>query len=348
MDAQSPPPPAIPADDDELHQMLVAKFRSRTISSWALTAPAIPSLIDEYIDTCDKMLVPVSRPWASLTREDKRDMLAPTIQEAFDASPRSRVTLDWDSNTDVLRISARVQSISDSYDSWLDDRGWAPFGTHADARVWLLAEELSGGRRDIPILDIGAGVGRNAIALARHGYPVDAVELAPRFAAQIRANADYLELTNIRVLACDVFDTEDLRDDYQLIFAAEVATDWQFAQCRNLFELAAKRLAPGGLLLFSAFIARQGYTPTQVARELGQHALCRPFTADEMTEAAAGLPLELIADDSVYDYEKGHLPKEAWPPAIWFEAWATGNNLFAGAPDASPMQLRWLVYRRNY
>ncbi len=35
------------------------------------------------------------------------------------------------------------------------------------------------------------------------------------------------------------------------------------------------------------------------------------FTRDDMTSPAAGLPLELVADDSVYDYERSHLPESA-------------------------------------
>jgi SAM-dependent methyltransferase len=197
------------------------------------------------------------------------------------------------------------------------------------------------------VLDIGAGTGRNAIALARHGYATDAVELSPKFAEQMRNTAAALNLTNIRVLDSDAFaEGIDLRDDYRMIVASEVVTDFRnTAQLHALFELAAKRLLPGGLLVFSAFLARSGYTPTPVVRELAQHFMCSFFTADEMAQAAAGLPLELIADDSVYDYERAHLAADAWPPTKWYESWTTGRDAFPGARDASPIDLRWLVYR---
>jgi hypothetical protein len=54
----------------------------------------------------------------------------------------------------------------------------------------------------------------------------------------------------------------------------------------------------------------------------------------------------LIADDSVCDYEKAHLPTDAWPPTAWFESWSTGRDVFKDvARESSPIDLRWLVYR---
>jgi len=40
------------------------------------------------------------------------------------------------------------------------------------------------------VLDIGGGTGRNTLALARRGHPVDVVEMTPKFADIIRAEAE--------------------------------------------------------------------------------------------------------------------------------------------------------------
>jgi hypothetical protein len=63
-------------------------------------------------------------------------------------------------------------------------------------------------------------------------------------------------------------------------------------QLRGIFQLAARCLAPGGRLVFDAFLARQGYTPDNAARELAQQCYSMIFTWDEMTRAAELLPLE--------------------------------------------------------
>src|ERR1700739_894806 len=101
---------------------------------------------------------------------------------------------------------------------------------------------------------------------------------------------------------------------------AEVVCDFRTTrELRGVFELAADCLAPGGRLVFNAFLARPGYTPDSTARELGQQGNTMMFTRDELATAATGLPLEQVGDESAYEYEKAHLPEGAWPPTGWFE-----------------------------
>ena len=38
------------------------------------------------------------------------------------------------------------------------------------------------------------------------------------------------------------------------------------------------------------------------------------FTPQELSAAASGLPVHLVSDDSVDEYELSHLPEGAWPP----------------------------------
>lgn len=66
-----------------------------------------------------------------------------------------------------------------------------------------------------------------------------------------------------------------------------------------------------------------------------------------MSVAASELPLELVADDSVYDYEKAHLPPGAWPPTTWYADWVSGRDLFAVEREMSPIELRWLVFQKT-
>ena len=198
------------------------------------------------------------------------------------------------------------------------------------------------------MLDVGAGTGRNALALARRGHPVDAVEMTPKFADMIRAEAQR-KLLDVHVIERDVFaTTDDLRRDYQLIVVSEVVPDFRTpSQLRGLFELSAQLLAPGGRLVLNTFLPRPGYTPDDAARELGQQFNSMIFTRDEVTAAVAQLPLELIADDPAYEYEKAHLPAGAWPPTGWFDGWASGLDIFDVDREESPIELRWLVYQKE-
>jgi len=198
------------------------------------------------------------------------------------------------------------------------------------------------------ILDVGAGTGRNALALARRGHPVDAVEMAPKFAEVIRADAERESLA-VRVIQSDVFTAmEGVNDEYQLMVLAEVVSDFRTTgELRGLFELAAHCVAPGGHLVFNTFLPRQGHVLDTETVEFGQQCNNMVFTRDEVTTAAAGLALELVADDVASEYEKAHLPEGAWPPTGWFEGWANGLDLFDVEPDDSPIELHWLVFRKS-
>ena len=85
---------------------------------------------------------------------------------------------------------------------------------------------------------------------------------------------------------------------------------------------------------------------TGAAREFGQQAYTSIFTWDEMSTAAAGLPLRLVADDSVYDYEQEHLPPGAWPPTSWYANWVSGLDVFNIEREKCPIEMRWLVYQK--
>jgi hypothetical protein len=100
-------------------------------------------------------------------------------------------------------------------------------------------------------------------------------------------------------------------------------------------------------VVLNTFLPRPGYTPDDAARELGQQSHSMIFTRDELASAAAQLPLELIADDSAYEYEKAHLPEGAWPPTGWFGGWASGLDVFDVEREESPIELRWLVYQKT-
>ena len=189
------------------------------------------------------------------------------------------------------------------------------FGIEPDARVWALAGEAADPQ---PCgCSICAGTGRNALALARRGHPVDAVEMTPKFAEIIRAEAQR-EALDVRVIQRDVFaPINDLRRDYRLIVLSEVVSDFRTTQqLRGVFDLADGCLAPGGRLVFNAFFACPGYIPDDAARELGQQVYTTIFTRQELANAAAHLPFELVAMTRSTSMRKPICPKAAGhPPA---------------------------------
>jgi SAM-dependent methyltransferase len=333
-----------------LKESMARRLYRRSVVTGEISLPAVPGMIDEYVTLCDTLFAGVGRRFSAEELAHVRTVLEGQLAEAFATSPRSTIVISYNAPIGMTlnyNVKAQWWTVECAYENWISTREPPLFGTEPDARVWALATEARhpGVYR---VLDIGAGTGRNALALARRGHPVDVVEMTPKFADMIRSDAAR-ELLPVRVIQRDVFSTmDDLREDYQLIVLSEVVSDFRTTQqLRGMFELAAQCLAPGGRLVFNAFLAREGCTPDDAARELGQQVYTSIFTRDEMSTAAAGLSLELVADDSVYEYEKTHLPQGAWPPTSWYAEWVSGQDVFDVERENCPIEMRWLVYQNT-
>ena len=245
------------------------------------------------------------------------------------------------------RVTTESVTLGGAYDGWLDTREGPLFGTEPDARVWALAAETADAASH-PVLDVGAGTGRNALALARRGHPVDAVEMSPKFADIIRVEAERESLP-VRVLAGDVFETMDgVRRDYAMIILAEVVPDFRTTgELRGIFELAADCLAPGGRLVFNTFLAREGYTPDDRGartRPAVQHHDLHPGRIEQSRQAnCRSISSATIRPTST---RKFICPTAPGHPTSWFEGWANGLDVFDVEREDSPIELRWLVYRK--
>jgi SAM-dependent methyltransferase len=310
---------------------LARRLHRRSVVNGQIALPAVPGMIDEYVSLCETVFAGVGRPFTAEQLGKVRAVLEGQLAEAYANSQRSNIIISFDAPVGTVlnyHVKAEWWTVEGAYENWISTRKPPLFGTEPDARVWTLANEAAD-PTTYPVLDIGGGTGRNTLALARRGHPVEVVEMTPKFADQIRADAAR-ESLNVRVLQRDIFSTEDdLRRDYRLILLSEVVSDFRTAQqLRAVFELATQCLVAGGHLVFNAFVAKPGYTPEDAARELGQQCHTSIFTPQELSAAASALPLQLVSDDSVYEYEKSHLPEGAWPPTSWYADWVSGRDVF--------------------
>jgi 2-polyprenyl-3-methyl-5-hydroxy-6-metoxy-1,4-benzoquinol methylase len=337
-------------DPSVLREAMTQRLQRRAVAEGQITVPAVPAMIDDYVTMCESLFASLGVRYTAEETAQLKKVLQAELAKAFRASSRSNIVISFSAPFGVMlnyRVKAEWSTIGVEYDNWVSNREGPLFGTEPDARVWALASETADPSA-YRVLDIGAGTGRNALALARRGHPVDAVEMASKFAEIIRSEAERGSL-DVRVIESDVFTAvEGVHGEYQLIVASELVPDFRSTQdLRGMFELAADCLSPGGRLVFNTFVSREGYTPDDPARELGQQCNTSIFTRDELTKAAAQLPLQLVSDDSAYEYEKTHLPDGAWPPTNWFDGWAHGLDVFALKAEESPIELRWLVYQRT-
>ncbi|EUA59423.1 tellurite resistance TehB family protein [Mycobacterium intracellulare 1956] len=343
-------PPEGSFDPSMLREALIRRMYRRSSAEGQLRVPAVPGLIDEYVQLCANVCATLGVWYTPEQSAQLRAALETELAKAFKASPRSDVVISYHSPFGSAGVNFRVQAdartIEADYEQWVAVRPPPLFGTEPDAA--RAGPRRAGGRSAaFRVLDVGAGTGRNALALARRGHQVDAVEMTAKFADVIRAEAGR-EALRVNVIQSDVFTAmEGAHARYHLMVLSEVVPDFRTPhELRGMFELAAECLAPAGAWSSTPSWPATATCPTTPAVQLGQQCNSMIFTREEVKGAAVGLPLEPVADDSAYEYEKARLPAEAWPPTAWFEGWATGIDVFDVERDDCPIELRWLVYEK--
>jgi hypothetical protein len=129
---------------------------------------------------------------------------------------------------------------------------------------------------------------------------------------------------------------------------SEVTTHFRHqSELRVAFEKFADSVKGGGLVVMNVFLAGSGYRPDEVARDAAVVGWSGVFTRADLEFITQELPFDRMSDESAYDYEREHLPPEEWPPTGWFGDWTQWLNLVDLPADKSPVELRWLVYRRR-
>lgn len=330
---------------------MLSRVERNTELSAELAFAAIPALTEHYAQKCEQLFDLAARPLLGPQRAQFRALLAQALQTGFEASAHAKVVVRYRTDPPPsmslsYEIGVQGRDIADVYAGWLRGPSEAHFGAHPDAKVMAVAAELpSKGRA----LDIGAGTGRNSLPLARLGFEVDAIDMTPGFVLALR-DAAAAQQSTVRAIEGDVYDAQlDLPDaGYSLIVASEVVSSHvrDVDELSEFFDLAARKLAPGGKLVCNVFLAVDGYEPDALARQLSPSLLSAVFSPSELQRAHQSLPLALLSNESCAGYEREHLPSAAWPPTSWFESWSRGGNLFDLGGARTPCELRWLVFER--
>ena len=331
-------------------QAMVRRLERRMACDGKINFPAVPSMAEEYADRCALVFAALGRKLSESEQAELQNKLLSQLEIAFAQSQRSSITVSYSAKVSGLLnyfIAPQYATLEQTYEEWVSSREPPYFGKDPDAKVLDIADQIRN-NKSIRVLDIGAGTGRNALALARLGHHVDAIEMTPKF-ADILIESARKDALAINVITKDLFKANDkLSKDYDLILLSEVVSDFRnVLQLRDLFEMASKLMTPSGVLLLNAFIAKQHYCGDDAAREFGQLVYTSFFTSQELSDATAGLPLGLVSDESVHDYELAHLPTTAWPPTKWYPEWASGLDLFNTTREDSPIEMRWLTFRRS-
>jgi len=342
-------------DPDLLAQALRHKLKNLTGAMGEVVMPCVPAMIDEHLNLVIGVMKGLGQTLSDEQIQSLKSSLSTHLAEGFRASPHARLSVKFsppsptEGLTSGLKITANIHtsSLEEKYDGWVKNRNGPLFGPHADAKIIDVAATFPD-KEQAPILDVGAGPGRNTFPLARQGHPVDAVELTSVFAQKLLATAES-EALPVRIFQGNILDPNlNLPASYyKLAVVSEVISHFRnINQVRILLAKLSAGLESGGLLLFNVFLPIEGYEPDETVRQMSEVVWSYLLTRDELKLAMAGLPLEILSEESVYEYEQAHLPQEAWPPTGWFISWATGRNIFPFAATP-PVELRWVLCRRK-
>lgn len=325
----------------------------RTVTEGWVRFPAIPQLLDLYV----RRLVVM---WAAMgKRFDKdeivtlRNLIEPRMRSAWNESPHAKLTVSWKPEewpqTGIeYTVSVETTSTASQYAGWVDHKE-PPFGPYPDSRAVHVAKTL-GPPADAPVLDIGAGVGRNALPLARLGHPVIALDLTPEFCAAMERSAEE-EGLSVQVVGGNVVADEppDLPSGhFALVLASEVTSHFRSAaEMRRFVERCAGWLRPGGVLLANAFLGDAGFDPPAWLRQASEIHWSWFLLRKELDEVLEGLPMQLEEEHNLYEYEQEHYPGE-WPPTSWYHDWTHGYDVVRPDNDERPpFRMRWLTIRRS-
>ncbi len=331
-------------------------LRSRTEFRGDVELLAIPAALDFYLTELRELFDRLGRKLNDSELDQLRQLLGTALDGAFEQGSANKVVVHYaltaspgmDKNL-ALHVTTLTIDLNEQYRRWLEQRQGQPFGAHPDARVVSILEQL-GTPASAPVLDVGAGTGRNAIYMAQRGFPVDAVEATPVMLDNLQAAITSIHVP-LQIIAGNVLDPE-LKlcgGHYALILASEVAPHFRRdGSLERLIERCTAALRSDGRLVLNLFLARDDYLPDALAEQLSETLWSTIYTRSELHRALQGLPLVVESDDSAYEYEWRNLPPFAWPPTSWFEAWARCEGLFLTVDSAQlPVELRWVVLRKS-
>jgi hypothetical protein len=293
-------PPLISGNPTLLREAMARRLYRRSAVSGQIALPAVPGMIDEYVTMCDNIFAAVGRGFTAEQLADAKTVLEGQLAEAYAVSPRSNIVITFNATVGTVlnyHIKPEWWTVEGAYENWIATREPPLFGTEPDARVWALANEAADPTTH-PVLDIGAGTGRNALALARRGHPVDVVVInaLPPWLLLCRRSDDGSPSAVPRGSRTIYGGLSRFCSPRWCPTSGQPST---FAVCSNSPPTALRRLGTW----CSTPSGAPGLHRRRCART-GTAGVHKHVTWQEMSTAAAGLRLEPVADDPRTESER--------------------------------------------
>ncbi|UCJ10560.1 MAG: class I SAM-dependent methyltransferase [Phormidium sp. PBR-2020] len=333
-----------------LREALDNKLRASMALEGTLQLPCLPALATHYEQLIVSLLDLLGQSPTAEELAQLRSQFRETLNQGFKESPRRYLNLSYQLVNPAQGIAGGIglkmslTSPPEAQQSFAF-ANQSRFGRYPDAKAMTLAASL-GEAAEVSVLDIGAGIGRNSLPLAKRGHPVAAVVTNSEAAKQLQEMADSRNLS-VHLLPGDFLDNPQVTGDYHLAIAPEVLPHLRSPQAMaHFFGQSRRVLAPTGRLLVGAFLAKPGYIPEAEVQELAQACGCSFLTQSELEDILEHVGFRIESQESVVAYESTHLPAAAWLPSESFLTWATGQELFPGLINP-PVAFYWLCCVRK-
>ena len=315
-----------------------------------LVLPCIPCLSRDYLQQLANLFALLTHPLNQAQAEQLHSRLEQELENGFLLSPHSRLLVSYASNPPSqgglsCQISVVTRSLAEQSQTILRQtpnylETLAPL-----TKVVDLAKSMS--PPDTPVLVAGVGTAQSALPLAQQGFTIDAIDLAPAFAQQLRQLAQEQTLP-ITVVSEDILDPLlNLKSQqYRLGILTDVAPRLADIEALELLlTKLAQALSPGGTLLINLFLAPEELPSTPLLEETARVFNSTLFRRSQLQSLLDHLPLTLIDEVSVIADEREHRPQDSLKLDPWYVRWAQGQQVFA--MDTPPMELHWLTLRRE-
>jgi 2-polyprenyl-3-methyl-5-hydroxy-6-metoxy-1,4-benzoquinol methylase len=210
-------------------------------------------------------------------------------------------------------------------------------GVEPDEFILKAAHHFNPVPEETEILDIGAGDGRNSIALAEHGFKITANEICLEGRNQIKQQANVRDLNNLKISKDNILSklTSDLHQ-YHFAFMAHVSQHFSPDDLKQALTNIHKKLKDKGVVIFDALIRKKEIPQKQSTIYHEQYGSAH-FNQKDIEQAAIASGYNILM---IHDTQK---PTNKHASYLQNADWG-------GAKEESlnrPVKLKWVVLQKK-
>ena len=211
-----------------------------------------------------------------------------------------------------------------------------PNGTEPDKLVLKALHYYFPDPKQVDVVDIGAGDGRNALTIAKEGYSVTASEICPEAIGKLQVLKQLLNLDKLTIKSENIINRVKQKvKQFDFAFMSHVTQHFNCVDLRIAMLNLNKQVKEKGIVVFDALVRKSGYENFQSTQQDEIYGSAH-FCLDDILRIAAfsGFKILGVFDDKINEYNGGKYLHEG----IWGKGKEKLNR---------PIDLKWFVFQKN-